>query len=92
MEDLDDVLDELPERLILGVGAYGGRIQTRPRSPRCSGAGSPSGVCAPTTRSAATSNLTNGTPPQHCTSPADSQRRDQRRSDSNVYARMLELA
>jgi hypothetical protein len=23
MEDLDDVLDELPERLILGVGAYG---------------------------------------------------------------------
>jgi hypothetical protein len=23
MEDLDEVLDELPERLILGVGAYG---------------------------------------------------------------------
>jgi hypothetical protein len=23
MEDLEDVLDSLPERLILGVGAYG---------------------------------------------------------------------
>jgi hypothetical protein len=29
MEDLDDVLDELPERLILGVGAYR-RLQPDP--------------------------------------------------------------
>jgi hypothetical protein len=29
MEDLDDVLDELPERLVVGCGAYG-RLQPHP--------------------------------------------------------------
>jgi hypothetical protein len=29
LEDLDDVLDELPERLVIGTGAYG---QMRPQS------------------------------------------------------------
>ena len=31
LEDLDDVLDELPERLILGTGAYG-RMQPDPQA------------------------------------------------------------
>src|SRR5438876_157963 len=54
LEDLDEVLDELPERLLVGTGAY---RQMRPipaRSRRCAPAGSTSRCCRPRRPSGAT--------------------------------------
>ena len=39
LADLDEVIDELPEHLVVGSGAYGGCTPIRPRSKTCGGGG-----------------------------------------------------
>src|ERR1035437_2416394 len=76
LEDLAEVLDELPERLTVGIGARGcrgggspaparraGFAPIRPPSPSWSGEASPSSACLPTPRFAGTANSTIGVPP-----------------------------
>jgi hypothetical protein len=56
IEDLHEVLDKLPQRLILGVGAYGRLHPTRTRSQRLGGG------CVPMRPSAATRGLMSAAP------------------------------
>ncbi len=67
LPDLDDVLEELPERLILGTGATArcGRIPTQ--STRCTGAGSMSRSLAPTRPSGCSRRPIPPRPPPRCT-------------------------
>jgi len=67
MEDLDEVLDDLPERLILGVGAYG-RLHPDPDViSELSAEVLRSSACRRTRRSAATESSTTGAPRRRCT-------------------------
>ena len=67
LEDLEDVLDELPERLILGTGAYGRMGRIRARSSSCANARSRSRACPRPTRSSASGNWIRPGPRPPCT-------------------------
>jgi hypothetical protein len=65
IEDLDEVLDELPAQLVLGVGAHG-RLRP-PRSSRSSSDVAWSNACRPTRRCTATVSSTSAAPRRRCT-------------------------
>jgi len=64
LDDLDKVLDALPERLLIGIG----RLHPDPEVTASSNAeASRSSACARTTRSAGTGRSTHGAPLPRCT-------------------------
>lgn len=71
IDDLDGVLEELPERLVVGIGAYG-RLHPDPAAIADLERRGITVECLPTDdASGATASSTSEPPPLPCTSPAD---------------------
>jgi hypothetical protein len=67
LADLGDVIDELPERLIVGTGRTAGCVQSQKRCASSGREASKSTLYRPTKQSVATANSIRAAPRLHCT-------------------------